>query len=315
MGAQRDAAELKEHPFFSNIDWVALSLKQVTPPFKPVVESDESTNNFDPEFTSADIRDVGVAGLLGIMSGDEDEDAGEEGDGEEDGEEEDGEWLDEDDPSEDWVSQSVGALREAMHTPNGPLGSERTPPLNTNGTHRTNSKKKTANGTRKATATTATANRGSSRKVNGVLNGLNLNGSTSTGSGSGPGSSTATTTKGIQIQKKKTQNDPNMMMMVNGTPLTNSVQENFKGFTYHGGESVVAPMRLALSEREKERRQREGEEAVMLDDEDDSEMWANRDTGRTTEDEMEDVTTSAGRYATSRYNRNDGSFGDDDDMS
>jgi hypothetical protein len=32
----------------------------VTPPFKPSVESDESTANFDPEFTSADLRDVGV---------------------------------------------------------------------------------------------------------------------------------------------------------------------------------------------------------------------------------------------------------------
>lgn len=32
----------------------------MTPPFKPSVESDESTANFDPEFTSADLRDVGV---------------------------------------------------------------------------------------------------------------------------------------------------------------------------------------------------------------------------------------------------------------
>jgi serine/threonine protein kinase SCH9 len=51
---------LKAHPFFSCIDWVALCRKEVTPPFKPSVESDESTANFDPEFTSADLRDVGV---------------------------------------------------------------------------------------------------------------------------------------------------------------------------------------------------------------------------------------------------------------
>ncbi|KAJ6486708.1 kinase-like domain-containing protein [Mycena sanguinolenta] len=47
LGALRDAEELKEHPFFSSIDWEALSRKQVMPPFKPVVESDEPTVNFD----------------------------------------------------------------------------------------------------------------------------------------------------------------------------------------------------------------------------------------------------------------------------
>ncbi|KAG8810651.1 Serine/threonine-protein kinase [Serendipita sp. 399] len=60
LGSKGDAAELKAHPFFSIIDWDALSRKEVTPPFKPSVESDESTANFDPEFTSADLREVGV---------------------------------------------------------------------------------------------------------------------------------------------------------------------------------------------------------------------------------------------------------------
>ena len=60
LGSKADTAELKAHPFFTCIDWVALSRKEVTPPFKPSVESDESTANFDPEFTSADLRDVGV---------------------------------------------------------------------------------------------------------------------------------------------------------------------------------------------------------------------------------------------------------------
>ncbi|KIM25943.1 hypothetical protein M408DRAFT_25836 [Serendipita vermifera MAFF 305830] len=60
LGSKGDAAELKAHPFFSCIDWVALSRKEVTPPFKPSVESDECTANFDPEFTSADLREVGV---------------------------------------------------------------------------------------------------------------------------------------------------------------------------------------------------------------------------------------------------------------
>lgn len=93
LGAQRDTEELKEHPFFKTIDWKALAAKQVTPPFIPVVESDESTANFDPEFTSADLSDAGIDD------------------------------FDDDDPSEDWLSQSfTGSLM--LHTPNGPLGSE-----------------------------------------------------------------------------------------------------------------------------------------------------------------------------------------------
>jgi hypothetical protein len=58
LGAERDAAELKEHPFFKSIDWTLLANKQITPPFKPVVESDESVANFDPLFTSSDLRDI-----------------------------------------------------------------------------------------------------------------------------------------------------------------------------------------------------------------------------------------------------------------
>ncbi len=38
LGAQRDAQDLKEHPFFKDIDFDALAKKQLTPPFKPLVE-------------------------------------------------------------------------------------------------------------------------------------------------------------------------------------------------------------------------------------------------------------------------------------
>jgi len=55
LGAERDAEELKEHPFFASIDWHALNEKQIPPPFKPAVESDESVSNFDPEFTEANL--------------------------------------------------------------------------------------------------------------------------------------------------------------------------------------------------------------------------------------------------------------------
>lgn len=57
LGAQRDAAELKEHAFFKAIDWDLLAQRAVPPPFKPYVDSDESVANFDPEFTEANLFD------------------------------------------------------------------------------------------------------------------------------------------------------------------------------------------------------------------------------------------------------------------
>ncbi|KAI0268365.1 kinase-like protein [Gloeopeniophorella convolvens] len=184
LGAQRDAAELKEHPFFKTIDWDALARKQVTPPFKPVVESDESTANFDPEFTSADLSQVGVAGATN---------------------------LDDNDPSEDWVSQSV--TNGQVYTPHGPLGSDRPPPSGT----------------------------------------------------------------GIKIQQKKRGLD-----LSSSPPLTNSVQENFRGFTYSGeAESLIARAVTRLTEHDS------GEEAVADEDV----------PYPTTDDEAEDAATHAGRYS------------------
>ena len=184
------------------------------------MESDESTNNFDPEFTSADIRDVGV----------EDMD------------------LDDDDPSEAWVSQSIGGSG-FTHTPNGPLGSERpksTTPLS---------------------------------PLSPMANGLSTISNISANS----------RPQGIQIKRQKNK-------IAASSPLTNSVQENFRGFTYSGGESLIVPMVSALGKKEND------DEAV--DDEEIHEV--------TTEDEFEDTETSAGRYANAR--RQNG-FRTDDDMS
>lgn len=156
----------------------------MTPPFKPVVESDESTSNFDPEFTSADISHVGFANELN---------------------------LDDDDPSEDWVSQSVSGA--AQHTPHGPLGSDR-PPMST--------------------------------------------------------------TPGIQIEQKRRRRD-----LTSSPPLTNSVQENFRGFTYSGeSESLITRVVNRLAEKE-----REG--AVADEDV----------TYPTTDDEALDASRHAGRYS------------------
>jgi serine/threonine protein kinase len=186
LGAQRDAAELKEHPFFKTIDWDALAQKRVTPPFKPVVESDESTLNFDPEFTSADISHIGSENDLTP--------------------------LDDDDPSEDWVSQSVSGAPQ--HTPHGPLGCDR-PPLSAS--------------------------------------------------------------PGIQIQQKRRGRD-----LASSPPLTSSVQENFRGFTYCGESEIYARMLNRLNE---EGRDREG---AVVDDE---------VTYPTTDDEALDASMHAGRYS------------------
>ena len=222
LGAQRDAAELKEHAFFKTIDWAALSRKQVTPPFKPVVESDESVANFDPEFTTADVREQDLS-----------------------------DW-DEEDPSEDWValSQSQSA---AVHQPNGPLGSDK-PPLN-------------------AAASVATAVALSSGASTVV-----------------PSPSTA----GIQMPQRKKKHRE-----AAGTPLTSSVQENFRGFTYHG-ESVIAESAAGLLSEQI----RKEEEAAAIQEEE-------RLALRNTEDELLDLESPVGRYAQQRKGVSLDGFDDD----
>lgn len=49
--SQADAAEIKAHPFFRDINWEKLLRKELTPPFKPSVQSEMDVSNFDPAFT------------------------------------------------------------------------------------------------------------------------------------------------------------------------------------------------------------------------------------------------------------------------
>jgi len=185
----------------------------VTPPFKPVVESDESTANFDPEFTSADVREVGFDAMD----------------------------LDDDDPSEDWVSQSIGGSG-FLHTPNGPLGSEKgVSPLTT------------------------------------PLSPFS------------PTSSNGHKPQGIKIVPKKKRKNPT------SSPLTQSVQEEFRGFTYSGGESIITPAGIMGGRGE-------GGDEEVVEDEEVQEP--------TTEDEYEDE-QAVGRYATARRRQG---LQDDDDM-
>jgi len=222
LGAQRDAAELKEHTFFAPIDWRALSLKQVTPPFKPVVESDESVANFDPEFTTTDLNDSG----LGVNN-----------------------FLDDSDPSEAWVS--VSRSSSTTHLPNGPLGSDTSGRRPSGG----------APGGLGMTSISGTKMKGIEISKNGQKKGVTIN----RGSGGSKGS------------RGRRDESP---------PLTNSVQENFRGFTYHG-EDAGDLISAAIG---KLRGETGAEDAV-----EDEELLE-----PTTEDEVEDDAKPAGRYANQR---------------
>lgn len=54
-GNVRDADAVKEHPFFSSIDWVALDKKELPAPFNPGVIDPMDLRNFDPEFVNEPI--------------------------------------------------------------------------------------------------------------------------------------------------------------------------------------------------------------------------------------------------------------------
>jgi len=188
--------------------------------------------------------------------------------------------LDEEDPSEAWVSQSLGVAGGygGAHQPQGPLGSERPKGMMSPLSPITN-------------GVSAMSGYGSS-----TANGAGLN-----GSGSGSGSGSGGKSQGIQIKRTKNKKD------LASSPLTNSVQENFKGFTYHGGESVVAPMLASMA-----RRRREGKDGEEGDGEENAEEAVDDEEVPevTTEDEFEDCGKSAGRYANAR--RKGVAFMDDD---
>eukprot|EP00073_Rattus_norvegicus_P044002 XP_017446092.1 PREDICTED: serine/threonine-protein kinase N2 isoform X1 [Rattus norvegicus] len=53
LGAgEKDAEDVKKHPFFRLTDWSALLDKKVKPPFVPTIRGREDVSNFDDEFTS-----------------------------------------------------------------------------------------------------------------------------------------------------------------------------------------------------------------------------------------------------------------------
>ena len=44
--------DVKNHPYFADVDWEALEAKQIPPPYKPKVHDAMDTSHIDPVFTS-----------------------------------------------------------------------------------------------------------------------------------------------------------------------------------------------------------------------------------------------------------------------
>jgi hypothetical protein len=61
---ERDAQEIKEHPFFHDVNWAALATGKLPPPWVPTIAGSLDTSQFDEEFTSMmpivspDVRDA-----------------------------------------------------------------------------------------------------------------------------------------------------------------------------------------------------------------------------------------------------------------
>lgn len=47
-----DAEAIKQHRFFSTVDWSAVLERRTVPPFRPALQGDDDVSNFDEEFTS-----------------------------------------------------------------------------------------------------------------------------------------------------------------------------------------------------------------------------------------------------------------------
>lgn len=56
-GNSRNAAEIKNHPFFRGINWNELKSKRRKAPFKPTLDSEDDTQNFSEEFTKQPVID------------------------------------------------------------------------------------------------------------------------------------------------------------------------------------------------------------------------------------------------------------------
>lgn len=60
-GGPSDGEDVRNHPFFSGIDWIAIQQRRVTPPFKPNVQGNADVKYFDKEFVDLPVVNSEVA--------------------------------------------------------------------------------------------------------------------------------------------------------------------------------------------------------------------------------------------------------------
>ncbi|XP_003383504.1 PREDICTED: atypical protein kinase C-like [Amphimedon queenslandica] len=53
---QTGFADITNHSFYKTIDWELLRCRQITPPYKPRIDSDRDPSNFDPQFVTEPIQ-------------------------------------------------------------------------------------------------------------------------------------------------------------------------------------------------------------------------------------------------------------------
>lgn len=65
IGSSRGACkDIKEHPWFSGVDWAAYLRKDTEPPFVPILSSDLDLSNFSPEFTNLPLETTTTRGIF-----------------------------------------------------------------------------------------------------------------------------------------------------------------------------------------------------------------------------------------------------------
>jgi len=65
-GGAGDGYEVKSHPFFSEIDWIALQQRRLTPPFKPRISQTGDVKYFEKEFVDLPVVNSEVNAERGL---------------------------------------------------------------------------------------------------------------------------------------------------------------------------------------------------------------------------------------------------------